>query len=610
MNDELLRYYNKELAFIRNMGAEFAENYPKLAGRLKLSEEHVEDPHVSRLIEAFSLLTAQVRQKLDDSFPELTDALLGQLYPDYQAPIPSMSVIKMVTENVSTSGLVLPRGAKVETQVEGIKPCYFQTCYETTLWPLEITDAKFQNAPFSAPQPIWQTPPKSIIKLSFCTDFEEVSMANLAVDNLRFYLHGQPQQSFLLYELLSAHCIGMAISRPGDFTGAQYLESRHIKALGFEEEQQVVPYSKRSFSAYRTLIENFIFPEKFMFFELNKLNTNWPNIDNKFDLYIYIDQISDDLEKQVTLNNFLMGCTPIINLFKQELEPVHIEASQYEYKLAAKYMDADVSEIIQIQNVEAYDQKQNMLKVTPFYAETHPAYTDQDRMFWHGRRESSSWAGGSAENGSELYLSLVDHQFKGFSCTDEYNTWVLRISALCSNRNLPIHLPFGSDQAKMLVSDHADIIKQVKCLLAPTTPVRAALGDATRWQLISHLSLDHFSGESAIKTLKDTLKLYDFKSSPENKTLIENIVGIKLQSATARVNQKGRICFCNGTEIELTFATDNFAGSGVFFFSAILDYFFSQFASINSFTRLSIKFNGQDNVYHQWPSRAGSIELL
>jgi len=196
MNDELLRYYNKELSFIRNMGAEFAKNYPKLAGRLKLSEENIEDPHVSRLIEAFSLLTAQVRQKLDDSFPELTDALLGQLYPDYQAPIPSMSVIKMETENVSTTGVLLPRGSQVESQAQGLKTCYFQTCYDTKLWPLDVEDAQFQNAPFSAPKSIWSKPARSVIKLSLHTDYKDVSMPTLGVDTLRFYIHGQPQQSF------------------------------------------------------------------------------------------------------------------------------------------------------------------------------------------------------------------------------------------------------------------------------------------------------------------------------------------------------------------------------------------------------------------------------
>lgn len=103
MNDELLKYYNRELAFVRHMGKDFSEKYPKVAGRLKLSDDHIEDPHVSRLIESFAFLTANIRQKLDDSFPELTDALLGQMLPDYQAPIPSMSVVKLEAENLSTT---------------------------------------------------------------------------------------------------------------------------------------------------------------------------------------------------------------------------------------------------------------------------------------------------------------------------------------------------------------------------------------------------------------------------------------------------------------------------------------------------------------------------
>ena len=162
----------------------------------------------------------------------------------------------METENVSTTGVVLPRGTKVESQAQGLKTCYFQTCYDTKLWPLGITDGKFQNAPFNAPKSIWSQPARSVIKLSFSTDFKDVSMPTLGIDKLRFYLHGQPQQSFLLYELLSAHCIGLGICKPGEVNNIQYLEPRNIKPLGFDDDQQVVPYSKRSFSAYQTLIEN------------------------------------------------------------------------------------------------------------------------------------------------------------------------------------------------------------------------------------------------------------------------------------------------------------------------------------------------------------------
>src|SRR5687768_8792710 len=91
MTDQILPYYSRELAFLRKMGAEFAQQHPKIAGRLRLGED-VADPHVARIVEAFAYLTARIRHKLDDDFPELAEAMLGVLYPHYLAPIPAMSI--------------------------------------------------------------------------------------------------------------------------------------------------------------------------------------------------------------------------------------------------------------------------------------------------------------------------------------------------------------------------------------------------------------------------------------------------------------------------------------------------------------------------------------
>ncbi|UCX04442.1 type VI secretion system baseplate subunit TssF [Shewanella glacialimarina] len=609
MNQELLEYYNRELAFIRHMGSEFAEQYPKVAGRLRLSDEHVEDPHVSRLIEAFSLLTAQIRQKLDDSFPELTEALLGQLYPDYQAPIPSMSVIQLTTENLSTTGVQLPKGTQVETQVEGMKSCQFKTCYDMKLWPIKVKKAQFQNAPFNAPEPQWPERAQAIIKLDITCEFEEINMPSLGVDKLRFFLNGQDHQTFQLYQLLFEHSLGFALVNESQSV-CKFLTKRHLQSVGFDDAEQVIPYSQRSSAGYRLLLENFIFPEKFLFFDIDDLSDSWQGLDSKFSLYIYLQEGSSDLEKQVTASHFLLGCTPIINLFEQKLESVSIDGAQYEYKLAARYADAEVTEIINVQEVTAFDPKDNKVAVTPFYGESHPQYLGHSNLFWHVRRESASWAGGYSEQGTESYLSLVDHHFKGFTAEEGYGSWVLSINALCSNRNLPAHLPFSTDEPKMFVPERADIIKQVKCLLAPTLPVRAALSDASRWQLVSHLSIDSFSGPNALNNLKQTLKLYDFKCSPENKKLIENIYQVNVTTDTARVNQSGRISFCSGSHIEITFINDHYSGSGVFFFCCILDHFFAQFSVVNSFTRLSMRFKDQDAIYHTWPARAGKIPLL
>src|SRR5215470_3336003 len=108
MVDDLLPYYNRELGYIRRLAAEFAEAHPKIAGRLRLSQDAVEDPHVARLIEAFAFLTARVRRKLDDDFPELTEALLNVLYPHYLAPIPSMAIAQLTCAADATASQIVP----------------------------------------------------------------------------------------------------------------------------------------------------------------------------------------------------------------------------------------------------------------------------------------------------------------------------------------------------------------------------------------------------------------------------------------------------------------------------------------------------------------------
>jgi type VI secretion system protein ImpG len=119
VNEELLSYYERELTFIRQMAGEFKEKYPKIAGRLQLDgEKECEDPHVERLIEAFALLAGRVHHKLDDEFPEITEALLDALYPHYIRPVPSMGIVQFQldsTENAPASTHV-PSGTTIQTR--------------------------------------------------------------------------------------------------------------------------------------------------------------------------------------------------------------------------------------------------------------------------------------------------------------------------------------------------------------------------------------------------------------------------------------------------------------------------------------------------------------
>ncbi len=113
MRDELLLYYERELTFLRQMGAEFAEKYPKIASRLNLEPDKCEDPHVERLLEAFAFLAARVHLKIDDEFPEITEALLSIVYPHFIRPVPSMTVVEFRTlpdQSADRQGLKIERG--------------------------------------------------------------------------------------------------------------------------------------------------------------------------------------------------------------------------------------------------------------------------------------------------------------------------------------------------------------------------------------------------------------------------------------------------------------------------------------------------------------------
>src|ERR1700687_1993114 len=119
MSDALFRHYERELLFIRQLAQEFAKQYPAAAGRLLLEPNRSTDPHVERLIESFALLAGRIHHKIDDEFPELTDALLGVLYPHYLAPVPSMAVVQFQLDpdrGELPNGFLLDRFSKLHTQ--------------------------------------------------------------------------------------------------------------------------------------------------------------------------------------------------------------------------------------------------------------------------------------------------------------------------------------------------------------------------------------------------------------------------------------------------------------------------------------------------------------
>ncbi|UDL04786.1 type VI secretion system baseplate subunit TssF [Marinobacter sp. CA1] len=604
MSDELLQYYNRELAYLRRQGAEFAKAYPKVAGNLRVSDESVEDPHVSRLLEGVAFLTAQIRQRLDDHFPELTSILMGNLFPDYMAPIPSMTILQLAAGASQTHCAALDPQQRYETQVERMPACEFRSPSSHYLAPVEVVSGAFENAPFDAPRPAGSEGAQSVIKLRLKST---LPFSEIDLPSLRFYLHGQTHLSNELYDLIHRSGVGFAVVPTHDTRQIRFFGTKQLQPVGFEPEDALVPYRKRSFDGFRLLVEFFLFPEKFLFADLAGLAGTWPEHD-EVDLYIYLGEQSSEQEKSFVPEHMRLWCVPAVNLFDESLEPVANDDSNHEHRLVSRFRGAETFEVVSVQSVNLVE-NENIREMAPFYGLGHPRWQSGLDVYWHLGRRDADWAGGQFEPGFETYLSLVDRRFNHRTQDDLPEDETLMVNAWCCNRNIPERLPFGGGEPRFRAIGEP-LVEEAVALVPPTATTRPDLSDGTRWEFIQQLNLEHFAGDDALERLKAVLQLHDFRHTPETQALIEGIEDVTMKRVAARVGKGVHSGLCQGTEIQVTFSKPSYAGTSIYLFSAILDRFFAQFTQVNTFTRVRIRLGGHHRDYCLWPARAGERELL
>jgi len=612
MSDELLPYYSRELAFIRQMGAEFAEAHPKIAARLRMVAETTADPHVARMIEAFAYLNARTRHKLDDDFPEVSEALLGVLYPHYLAPIPSMAIIQFVLDRQQgelTTGYTIERGSTIETESIDGQPCRFRTCYPATLWPFEVTLAEVRGQPFAAPSVRFSADALAVVRLQLRCFSEKATFGQLELESVRFFLKGQSQYVHDLYELLLNDTIGVAVANaPGD-PEPVVLGKECVRPVGFERDQGMLEYPGRSFRGYRLLSEYFAFADKFLFVEIGGMTPEvLSKIGNTLELFLYVKRQSTDLEKTVDRDTFQLGCCPMVNLFKQRAEPIALTHTQTEYRVVPDARRPLAHEVYSVDRVIATSPENETMTFLPFYSVKHGRDIHGQRLFWYGSRRPAGYAGGQMDEGTEVFLSLVDLDFKPSSAAG----WTIDVETTCLNRDLPHRLPFGGGQPHLQLATGAPVSKIV-CLTAPTRTRRPSLRHGTVWRLISHLSLNHLSlvdNEDGADALREILRLYDFAGSAETQAIIDGLLSVTSRRIVGRVGGPVSAGFCRGVEVTLRFDEERFSGGGLFLFASLLERFLGLYSSINSFTKTIATTNKREEPLRRWPPRAGERVLL
>ncbi len=607
MADALLPYFNQELVAIRRLAAEFANTHPKIAGRLRLSPDAVDDPHVARLLDGVAFLSARAQQRLDDEFPELTDTLLGVLYPHYLAPFPSCAIAQFAPKADLASMLEIPAGFMLDTEAVRGQSCRFRTAGNLQLWPIKIESAKLMSLPFTAPINPLATGANAVLRLVLTTLNPEIKFAQLGLDRLRLFLRGSPATSLPLFEILAGHSLGMALADGPNDPNPVLLAKSAVAQAGFEPEDALLPWPARSFSGFRLLSEYFAFPQKFMFLDLIGLEAKTATCNhNKLEIFIYLDRSSGELERAVNAEVFAMGCTPIVNLFPQRCEPIPLDHTTTEYRVLPDARRSGIMEVWNITSVTEVRTDTTTQPWRPFYrlSETGQTAPAGGGFFQEIRRSAPASLGGS-----DTYLAPYDPRFDATAKSDS----VLSIEALCLNRDLPAELPFGGGHPRLTALKPNSAIAQISCITPPTPTLRPETRARGAWRLISHLSLGHLSvtgGAEGAAALKEVLRLYDLRDTADTRTALEALLSVNAAPGTARVQNSRLGAFCRGLDVTLEFEPRAFQGAGLYLLSSVLERFLALHATINSFVRTTIRLRGKTDPEARFPARAGARALL
>lgn len=615
--DELFTKYEHELVILRSLCREYAQRYPKVAAKLQLGSDTCDDPHVERLIQGVALLSARVAKRLDDSYPQFTEALLNLLFPHYLRPFPSCAIAR-VLEAADEDGAPatisgMPRGTVLESAQAGGVPCTFKTVYDVMPSAVMLTHATFDTvicAPAGTRLPQDAT---SALTLTFESARPGQALCPNMANALRLYVDGDASFCAALRDALFIYIRAAYVQLDEDGPWER-LPIVPITPAGFADNEALIPFDARSHKAYRILAEYFAFPEKFNFFDIAipTLLARIPAGRERITLRLAIGGIDPGADKarmlaSLTTQHLLPGCTPVVNLFQQPGVPITYDQLSADYTLLAHANFPQAFEVYSVDKVHMVRQQGKGTAVTefrPFYSLRHGEENGMERGHYWLMRHDETLA--ICSPGHEKSITLVNADCDPI----EIERNVLSIDLSCTNRDLPGSLKIGAPGGDLFVPG-ASRGAVIRVLRRPTRPARLLHGPGIHWRLISHLALNHHSlAREGAEGLREILSLYDLAPSPVSRRQISGIVALEQSETTAWVRHKRGSSLAHGIEIRLTLDEEAYAGAGLHLLVQVLDQFFALYVHLNSFVELVILSHQSGKELFRCKPRSGHMALV
>lgn len=566
MKDLTLRYFDAEMRYLRDAAKEFAAAHPDRAAMLDLDKPGIPDPYVERLFEGFAFSMGRLREKIDDDLPEFTEGLVSMLWPHYLRTIPSLSIVALTPEVPAMKmAETVPAGMEIYSRPVGPKNtvCQYRTTRDMPLNPLAVSKVVMATEPDG----------RSVLRIRLaCSPRADWSQVDLR--RLSFYLAGEAPVSSALHLALTRRQAALYLRLPGQTDRAKL--DGWFSPGGFADEDLLWPKGDSAFSGYQLLLEYFTFREKFMFVQLNGLETvRLPGGIEYFDIEVVLDsQWQSDLP--VTDDVLCLHCVPVINLFSLEADPLSINGLESEYLLRPRRLQDGHTEIYSVDAVTG-SQRTSDAAYVPFTSFRHRGGMQRRQAperYFHTRVKRG------VTGLHDTWLILGGQLWEADRGFDR-EAVSLKITGTNGQ------LPRKALQSTLL--DRCEAVLQtpltVRNLCKPTLPVYPPAEDRFQWRILSHLGSSYLNLMNSAEVLRGTLELYNWQGDELNNRRLDAILEVKHH----QIQRFEKGFLLRGIDIEVTLDGNGFTGEGdIFLFGEMLNRFLALYADIHLFNQLTL----------------------
>lgn len=581
------RYYQDELAYLRDLGAEFARENPTLAPFLA---RDASDPDVERLIEAFCFLTARIRQKLDDELPELSHSLVSMLWPNLLRPFPAMTILEFepLAGAISETQMLSPGCSFQAEPIDGTA-CIFRNPHAAALHPIRVAQVSLEAMG------------EQVRLNTVLMPINGARLETMRLDPLRFHLKFERDSvtaRHLLYRL-SRRLRRVSVSLPDGRT--LHLPPSSVRPVGFADGEQLLPQSPRNFHGHVLLQEYLLFPEKFLFFDLIGLGEAGPQPRGEWTIGFELDGPVDG-SVRVGPANLRVNCVPVVNLFPLEAAPLDVSQGNTEYRLLPAAEHSNHYGIFSVDRVTGWIRdRSERVEYSAFESFLH-ALDDGRRSstYYHVRRKPAV-----ARAGIDTFLALVDEKQQAVERRPE----IVSVLLTCSNGALADAVPIGGVHRATATSPTYARFRNISAVGPQALP---PLDVQLLWRLIANLAVapGSLTDLAALRTLIGSLDfaaLHDQRARRRLELRLEALRSIEVKPSDLRM-PAGYLL--RGAEVLLTVDEAKLGGAGeAFLFGAVLNAFFTEACNVNSFHKLGLR-GGDSNWRCDWPVRVGGGAAL